>query len=172
MEYLYRYVYLIRYRICMLRRLLHACSLSAHYMQSARLCMGTRRRVYHSPGFVRSCAPCMRRAGEVDAVKPCRSARSANSNDVGLIETRREHLARLGQNCRLWRCSIDLFGTSVLIQRCITVTDGFRKDNTVALKQLDKAHKVTVSHTDMSFLILMTKLTFDLTGGKWKTHQV
>jgi hypothetical protein len=135
--------------------------------------MGTRRRrMYRSPGFVRSCAPCMRRVGEVDAVKPCRRARSANSNDVGLIETRREHLARLGQNCRLWRCSIDLFGTSALIQRCITVTDGFRKDNTVALKQLDKAHKVTVLHTDMSFLILMTKLIFDLTGGKWKTHQV
>jgi hypothetical protein len=70
-------------------------------------------------------------------------------NDCGLIHTRRERLARLGKDRRLRRCSVDFLGASTPVQALFLVLTS-PKDNTAALKQLDKAHKVCLLETSVS----------------------
>lgn len=55
---------------------------------------------------------------------------------------------------RLWRCAID-FPCKPRCKASSAVSDNRLKDNTVALKQLDKAHKVKQSYMGGTVLDLM-----------------
>ena len=106
----------------------------------------------------------------------------ATGNSVGSITdadlplSRRKCVSWLGQNCWLRRCAADVFGKlSALICEEIAgilKTDARNaKDNTVALQQLDKAHKVRKSNKfptrirgDETGFALMTSVPWETTS--------